>query len=80
MSEKPKETKKNAYICTKFNSFMKKYTKNIGLILIVIGTLLLMATQFSPFSSNNIMLIVGFISNILGAFLIIRDIKKDSLY
>ncbi len=73
-------TKKNSYICTKFNSFMKKYTKNIGLILIVIGTLLLTATQFSPFSQSNIILIAGFFCNLLGAYLIIRGIKYDSRY
>ncbi len=59
---------------------MKKYTKNIGLILIIIGTLLLVITQLAPFSTNNYLLIAGLFSNILGAYLLIRGIKKDSLY
>jgi len=59
---------------------MKKYSKNIGLTLLVIGTILLIATQIAPFTSNNYMLLGGLFSNILGAYLLIRSIKKDSLY
>ncbi len=59
---------------------MKKYSKNIGLILLIIGTLLLIATQFAPFTSNNYILLGGLFCNILGAYLLIRSIKKDSLY
>ena len=32
---------------------MKKYTKNIGLILIILGALTLVATRFSNFSTHN---------------------------
>ncbi len=59
---------------------MKKYSKNIGLILIIIGTILLVATQFALLSTNNYLLLCGLFSNILGAFLIVRSIKGDSLY
>ena len=45
---------------------MKKYTKNIGLILIVLGTLALIATRFSYFSTHNELLIMGLLCIVAG--------------
>ncbi len=59
---------------------MKKYYKNIGLILVVIGTLLLIATQIPQLSTSNTLLLSGLICNVAGAFLVVAGIKNDSLY
>ena len=59
---------------------MKKYTKYIGLILIIIGTLVLIDTRFSNFSTHNGLLLTGLICIIAGIYLHIRSIKNDSLY
>ena len=59
---------------------MKKYTKNIGLILIVLGTLALIATRFSYFSTHNELLIIGLLCIVAGIYFHIRSIKSDSLY
>ena len=69
-----------SYSCKKINVIMKKYTKNIGLILIVLGTLALIATRFSYFSTHNELLITGLLCIVAGIYFHIRSIKSDSLY
>ena len=59
---------------------MKKYTKNIGLILIILGTLTLVATRVSNFSTHNGLLLTGLFCIVAGIYLHIRSIKNDSLY
>jgi len=59
---------------------MKKIGKNIGLILIVLGTLVLAATRFGQLSHHNSMLITGLACILSGIVLHIHSIKRDSLY
>ena len=59
---------------------MKKYTKNIGLILIILGALTLVATRFSTFSTHNGLLLTGLFCIVAGIWFHIRSIKNDSLY
>ena len=57
---------------------MKKLTPYSGLFLIIIGTLVLIATRFSPFSSSNRMLLSGLLLIVAGIVLHIRSIKHES--
>ena len=59
---------------------MKKIGRNIGLVLIVLGTLVLVATRFGQLSYHNGMLLAGLACILLGIILHIRSIKRDSLY
>ena len=69
-----------SYLCTKFNAFMKKLTTFIGIILIIIGTLMLVATRFSTLSSHNLLLFAGLACIIAGIWFHIRSIKRDSRF
>ena len=69
-----------SYFCKKINVFMKKHIKNIGLILIILGTLVLISTRLSTFSTHNELLLTGLFCIIAGIYLHIRSIKNDSLY
>ena len=59
---------------------MKKIGKNIGLILIVLGTFVLAATRFGQLSHHNGMLLTGLACILSGIVLHIHSIKRDSLY
>jgi hypothetical protein len=59
---------------------MKKIGKNIGLILIILGTLVLSATRFSTFSASNSLLLTRLFCIMAGIWFHIRSIKRDSLY
>ena len=67
---------KNSYICSKINVFMKKLTPYSGLFLIIIGTLVLIATRFSTLSSHNSLLVTGLFCILSGIWLHIRSIKQ----
>ena len=59
---------------------MKNYTKNIGLILIILGALVLISTRISTFSTHNGLLLTGLFCIVAGIWFHIRSIKNDSLY
>jgi uncharacterized membrane protein HdeD (DUF308 family) len=59
---------------------MKKLTPFIGILLIIIGTLVLIATRFSTLSSHNSLLITGLLCIVAGICLHIRAIKHESRY
>lgn len=59
---------------------MKKLTPFIGIILIIIGTLMLVATRFSTLSSHNLLLLAGLACIIAGIWFHIRSIKRDSRF
>ena len=59
---------------------MKKLTHFIGILLIVIGTLVLIATRFSTLASHNWMLLSALCLIIAGIWLHIRSIKRDSRF
>ena len=59
---------------------MKKFGKNICLILIILGTLVLIVTRFSSFSASNSLLLTGLFCIVAGIWFHIRSIKRDSLY
>ena len=59
---------------------MKKYTQNIGILLIIIGTFTLLITRISTFSAHNWLLLSGLLLIVAGIFLHIRSIKQDSRY
>lgn len=59
---------------------MKKFVKNIGLILIIVGTLVLVSTRFSSLSASNGLLLTGLFCIVAGICFHIRSIKKNSLY
>ena len=69
-----------SYLCTKINDFMKKLTPFIGIILIIIGTLALVATRFSTLGSHNSLLFVGLLCIIAGIWFHICSIKQDSRF
>ena len=71
---------KNSYICSKINVFMKKLRPYIGLLLIIIGTMLLIATRFSIFTNQNSLLITGLLCIIAGIWFHIRSIKHETQY
>ena len=57
---------------------MKKLTPYLGLFLIIIGTLVLIATRFSTLSTHNSLLVTGLLCIIAGICLHIRSIKHES--
>ena len=59
---------------------MKKKATNLGLYLIIIGTLLLVLTRISILSTYNWLLVTGLLSIIVGIVLHIRSIKHESGY
>ena len=59
---------------------MKKLTTFIGIILIIIGTLALIATRFSSLSTHNSLLFAGLACIIAGIWFHIRSIKQDSRF
>ena len=59
---------------------MKKYTRFVGLFLIMIGAMLLMATRFHGLSTHNSLLLSGLAAILLGIILHIHSIKHDSRY
>ena len=71
---------KNSYICSKINVFMKKLTPYLGLFLIIIGTILLVATRFSMLSTHNGLLVSGLLLIMAGIWFHIRSIKHESNY
>jgi hypothetical protein len=69
-----------SYLCTKFNAFMKKINPFWGIILIIIGTLVLVATRFGTLGSHNPLLLTGLACIVAGIWLHIRSIKRDSRF
>ena len=69
-----------SYLCTKFNDYMKKLTPFLGILLIIIGTMVLIATRFSTLASHNSLLLAGLLCIIAGIWLHIRSIKHDSRF
>ena len=59
---------------------MKKMPPNIGLFLIITGTIVLIATRFSTLSTHNSLLLTGLLCIIAGIWLHIRSIKHESNY
>ena len=59
---------------------MKKYAQNIGIFLIIIGTLILLSTRISHLSTYNSLLIAGLLCIVAGIFLHIRSIKQESRF
>ena len=59
---------------------MKKIGQYLGIILIIIGTLVLMATRIPSLTSSNAMLLSGLLLIVAGIILHIRSIKHQSNY
>ena len=59
---------------------MKIFKHYLGIFLIVIGTIALVTTRFSLFSSSNWMLLSGLLLIVAGIVLHIRTIKHESNY
>ena len=59
---------------------MKKIGQYIGIILIIIGTLVLVATRIPSLTSSNAMLLSGLLLIVAGIILHIRSIKHQSNY
>ena len=59
---------------------MKKLIPFAGIILIIIGTLTLIATRFSSLANHNALLFAGLLCIVIGIWLHIRSIKKDSRF
>ena len=59
---------------------MKKLTPFLGILLIIIGTMVLIATRFSSLSTHNSLLLAGLLCIIGGIWLHIRSIKQDSKF
>jgi uncharacterized membrane protein HdeD (DUF308 family) len=57
---------------------MKKIGQYLGIILIIIGTLVLVATRIPSLTSSNTMLLSGLLLIVAGIFLHIRSIKHQS--
>ena len=68
------------YICSKFNDFMKFFKQYIGILFIIIGTMVLIATRFSTLSTHNWLLLSGLFLIVAGIWLHIRSIKHESNY
>ena len=59
---------------------MKKIGQYLGIILIIIGTLVLVATHIPSLTSSNAMLLSGLLLIVAGIILHIRSIKHQSNY
>ena len=59
---------------------MKKIGRYLGIILIIIGTLVLVATRIPSLTSSNAMLLSGLLLIVAGIILHIRSIKHQSNY
>ena len=59
---------------------MKKLPHFLGLFLIIIGTMVLIATRFSTLSTHNSLLVAGLLFIIAGIILHIRSIKHESYH
>ncbi|MBQ2675247.1 MAG: hypothetical protein IJG07_11300 [Prevotella sp.] len=59
---------------------MKKIGQYLGIILIIIGTLVLVATRIPSLTSSNAMLLSGLLLIVAGIILHIRSIKHQSNY
>ena len=59
---------------------MKIFKQYLGIFLIIIGTIALVTTRFSLFSSSNWMLLSGLLLIVAGIVLHIRTIKHESNY
>ncbi|MBE6248424.1 MAG: hypothetical protein E7106_04125 [Prevotella sp.] len=59
---------------------MKKISQYLGIILIIIGTLVLVATRIPSLTSSNAMLLSGLLLIVAGIILHIRSIKHQSNY
>ena len=57
---------------------MKKIGQYLGIILIIIGTLVLVATRIPSLTSSNAMLLSGLLLIVAGIILHIRSIKRGS--
>ena len=68
------------YLCSKFNVFMKKLAPFIGILLIITGALVLVATRFGSLGSHNMLLLTGLACIVTGIWLHIHSIKRDSRF
>lgn len=59
---------------------MKFFKQYIGILLIIIGTIALIATRFSTLSTHNWLLLSGLFLIIAGIIFHIRSIKHESNY
>jgi uncharacterized membrane protein HdeD (DUF308 family) len=59
---------------------MKKIGQYLGIILIIIGTSVLVATRIPSLTSSNAMLLSGLLLIVAGIILHIRSIKHQSNY
>jgi len=59
---------------------MKKFTRHIGLFLIIIGVLMLIATRIPPLGSDNRLLLCGLLAIVAGIVGHIQSIKHESNY
>ena len=59
---------------------MKYFQQNVGLILIIIGTLTLVLTRLPALNAHNSLLVAGLVIIVAGGILHIRSIKHDSRF
>ena len=59
---------------------MKFFKQYIGIILIIIGTIVLISTRISQWSTHNWLLVSGLLLIIAGIWFHIRSIKHESRY
>ena len=57
---------------------MKKFGRYLGIILIIIGTLVLVATRIPSLTGSNTMLLSGLLLIVAGIILHVRSIKHQS--
>jgi len=69
------EMRNISYFCSKFNVFMKKYTRFLGLFLILLGALCFVAARFSALDHSNWPLLVGLLLIIIGIIVHIRQLS-----
>lgn len=59
---------------------MNKYARYLGMLLIVFGALMLVATRLHVLYNNNALLIGGLLCIVAGICWHVHSIKKESLY
>ncbi len=59
---------------------MKKFIYNIGILLIILGTLILLMTYFHVFTRHNTILATGLLLIVLGIIAHIWNLKHESKY
>ena len=57
---------------------MKKFGRYLGIILIILGTLVLVATRIPSLTGSNTMLLSGLLLIVAGIILHVRSIKHQS--